>query len=720
MPKPSRRTRVFQPSGARSNQGTGTATVPTVFTFRPRARLLLLLGDQLIRNPGVAVFELVKNAFDAESKSATVTMSHISEPTRGEIIIEDSGVGMDMATVCGVWLEPGTDFRLEQKRQPKSRSGHRRIPIGEKGVGRFAAHKLGTKIRLITRKSHCKEVVVEIDWEADFKDKKYLEDVGLNIKERPPEHFIGSKTGTRIEITRLRDVWTRGMVRDLARAINAISSPYAGTPDFHTKLVLKQHVDWLSGLLDVRDVLKYSLYNAKCVIKGSKLTYSYDFTPYPGMDRVEARHVTRTVTLGNVKQTIDLSGHNIGPVALRLYLFDLDPGMLKLGSVSDKRGLKEFLNESGGVRVYRGGMRVYDYGERGNDWLNLGGRRVNIPTKRLSNNQILGAVSLDSTKSINLIKNRGLIEKTNREGFVENADYDAFRDAITHAIQQIETERNLDKRRVRNAYSSSRLREPVLEDLTELREIVESKKLTIELGPYLDRIEADFVSVRDLLLTSATTGLSLSVVIHEVEKGVAALVQAVEKERATDRIRSLAKHLADLIEGYGALVRRSGSSKERASSLISQALFNVDLRLRVHKIAVTIEKGPRDDFEIKCSRRLIISTIMNLVDNAIWWMDNRWGEQDGKKRLWVGAVKDLEGRPTILVADNGPGLIDPPDFLTEPFISRKPDGMGLGLHIASEVMKAQGGDLIFPERQDTTIPEQFDGAIVGLAFKGPK
>jgi nitrogen fixation/metabolism regulation signal transduction histidine kinase len=191
-------------------------------------------------------------------------------------------------------------------------------------------------------------------------------------------------------------------------------------------------------------------------------------------------------------------------------------------------------------------------------------------------------------------------------------------------------------------------------------------------------------------------------------------------DRATDRIRSLAKHLADLIEGYGALVRRSGSSKERASSLISQALFNVELRLRVHKIEVTIEKGPKDDFEVKCSRRLIISTIMNLVDNAIWWMDNRWGEQDGKKLLWVGAVKDLEGRPTILVADNGPGLIDPPDFLTEPFISRKPDGMGLGLHIASEVMKAQGGDLIFPERQDTTIPEQFDGAIVGLAFKGSK
>jgi len=48
--------------------------------FKPRARLLLLLGDQFIRDPGIAVFELVKNAFDADSPDATVTMSQVTEP----------------------------------------------------------------------------------------------------------------------------------------------------------------------------------------------------------------------------------------------------------------------------------------------------------------------------------------------------------------------------------------------------------------------------------------------------------------------------------------------------------------------------------------------------------------------------------------------------------------------------------------------------------------
>jgi signal transduction histidine kinase len=686
-------------------------------SFKPRARLLLLLGDQLIRDPGVAVFELVKNAFDADSPTAIITMSRVDDPARGQIIVEDSGVGMDSDTVSGVWLEPGTDNRIRQKERGEPTAKFRRVPIGEKGVGRFAAHKLGNRVRLITRSAKSAEVLVEIDWENDFKNKRYLNEVEIRVVERTPEHFTGRRTGTRLEITQLRETWTRGMLRDLARAVNAISSPFSGIGDFKAKLILEDHREWLEGLLDVRDVLKYSLYQAKCLLKGSRLSYAYEFTPFPGMEkRVGPRKVTHSLALGDSKHFINLDNHNIGPVELKIYVFDQDARTLKLGDVSDRKGLKEFLNESGGIRVYRGGIRVYDYGERGNDWLGLGGRRVNVPTKRLSNNLIVGAVTLDINKSADLKLNRGLIEKTNREGFVENADYEAFRDAVVYALQSIEVERNIDKRRIRNAYADSNLREPVLEDITELRGIAEKKNLITEIGPYLDRIEADYRSIRDRLLTSATAGLSLSVVIHEVEKGVAELVLAVEGDKATNKIRALAKHLAELIEGFGALVRRSGVSTERASSLVSQAIFNLELRLKVHRIAI-VKRQRRTDFDVKCSRRLVISTIMNLIDNSIWWLDNKWGDQQGKKKILIEQVSDLNGHPAIVVADTGPGFMDPPEFLVEPFLSRKPDGMGLGLHIASEVMKAQGGELVFPDKGDIDLPAEFDGAVVALSFK---
>lgn len=682
--------------------------------FRPRGRLLLLLGDQLIRDPGVAVFELVKNAFDADSPDVTIIMSALEKPSQASIVVKDRGVGMDAATVSDVWLEPGTDFRLKQKGRKDVTPRFRRVPIGEKGVGRFAAHKLGSKVRLVTRKAGCPEVVVEIDWNQ-FEGARYLEDVEVVVRERAPKRFSGKHTGTRLEISALRHVWTRAMVRDLARQVNAISSPFGRVGDFTTRLVLRGHEDWIHGLLDVKDVLKYAPYRAKCLMRGRKLTYEYEFRPFRAMDRVKPRTITRTVQLTSSNTSLDLDEHHIGPVTVRLYIFDQDATVLRLGEVSDKRGLKDFLNESGGVRVYRGGIRVYDYGERGNDWLGLGGRRVNVPTKRLSNNLIVGAVTLDIDKSMNLKANRGLIEKTNREGFVENEDYDVFRDAVVCAIQNIEVERNLDKRRIRNAYSPSRVREPVIDDLTTLREIIEKKKLDDELGPYLNRIETDFLVIRDRLLTSATAGLSLSVVIHEIEKGVGALAKAVETDKATHRIRSLARHLAELVEGYGALVRRSGVSHVRASSMMGQALFNLSPRLKAHKIEV-VKQAKRDDFQVKCSRRLIISTIMNLVDNSIWWLDNKWGEEEGKKKLFLTPLNDYRGKRAIVVADNGPGFIDPPELLIEPFVTRKPDGMGLGLHIASEVMKAQSGSLEFPDNSDLDLPREIDGAVVALCF----
>ena len=84
--------------------------------------MLLLLGDQLVRDPDLAVFELVKNAYDADATSCTVIMHNIEDPSAASITIEDDGTGMDRAIVTGVWLEPGTDYRTSRERR---RNGHR-------------------------------------------------------------------------------------------------------------------------------------------------------------------------------------------------------------------------------------------------------------------------------------------------------------------------------------------------------------------------------------------------------------------------------------------------------------------------------------------------------------------------------------------------------------------------------------------------------------------
>ncbi len=234
---------------------------------------------------------------------------------------------------------------------------------------------------------------------------------------------------------------------------------------------------------------------------------------------------------------------------------------------------------------------------------------------------------------------------------------------------------------------------------------------------YITRIEHDYTDVRDRLLTSASAGLSLLVVIHEVEKGIDALTKAVQAERSGPRVLSLAQHLSRLVEGLGAIARGSGSTKNRASSLVEIALLNSELRTAAHGIDVTVDT--RADFEAPCSRRLVISTLMNLIDNSIWWLENRWGRENRRKKLFIGTSRDF-ALPAIVVADNGSGFSDPPEYLVQPFFTRKPEGMGLGLHLADQVMNIQGGRLEFPERDDLELSVAYDGAVVALLFGGAK
>jgi hypothetical protein len=77
---------------------------------------------------------------------------------------------------------------------------------------------------------------------------------------------------------------------------------------------------------------------------------------------------------------------------------------MSLGGIQDKRGFRNYLKDNGGVRVYRDAIRVYDYGEPGNDWLSLDLERVNLPTARISNNIVIGAISLDRLKAAILLK----------------------------------------------------------------------------------------------------------------------------------------------------------------------------------------------------------------------------------------------------------------------------------------------------------------------------
>ena len=341
--------------------------------------------------------------------------------------------------------------------------------------------------------------------------------------------------------------------------------------------------------------------------------------------------------------------------------------------------------------------------------------RVNQPGETISNNIVIGAVYLDRKLSADLV------EKTNREGFVENEAYLKFVSAVMFTLGKILTQRNLDKEKVRTFYSPTSPKEPVTGNLKILQdkiiERIPKGKFQNGLLKTINDVEKDYKVITDIYTRSSSAGLSLGIVIHEVEKIIDELIIAVKDIPSHKHIVDLVKILHKTVGDYAAVIKQSPKSREDLVEVIDQALSNIQFRLKAHKIDVIRKYLERRniDAKVRCSANLVTSTIINILDNSIWWQNYA---EIKKKKIFIDITEDHPGYISILIADNGPGFTIPPEEAVKPFITDKPGGMGLGLHLAYEVMNGQKGELIFPQANDFHVPAEFrNGAILLLAFK---
>jgi len=711
--------------------------------FQPRARLLLQLGDKLIKNENVALLELIKNSYDADAKKVVLKLENIADSKSGRIDIIDDGEGMNLKIIEDVWLEPGSDYKAQLLAKNQRSAKYKRLPIGEKGIGRFGVHKLGNKIELVSRMEGQDEVVVIIDWNK-FGKEKYLKDAHFEVFIRTPEYFVGKRKGTRITITDLRTSWDKRMVRELYKSVFTLNSPFKKAGNFTVEVNIDTP-ELIEGLPTWADVKKFALWHFKCKLSGSQIKdFQYEFTPWDTLTELSEREVTQNDDYVSDNETflkkdpenskkeliINLNRNygtatepkTIGEIEFEGYIFDRDKQTLELGNHASVQLLKQYLDEQGGIRVYRDNIRINEYGERGNDWLNLDTRRINVPAKRISNNLILGVVDLKIDQS------NALIEKTNREGFIENDAFYDFCGAILHTINLIETLRKNDKDLIRSKYHPSEQEEPVLHHLQELQVLIDKRisdiPLKNEINVHLKKIEDDYNFINETLLASAGAGLALAVGIHEVQKVIEELTLTVNRELVPEKIMSLVAHLDQLVESYSDLLRQTDIKEENIVKFLNGAIFNVEYRLEAHKIKL---RKPYLNYEgplaIECSRRLLMGVIMNIIDNSIHWLDIKTKrlektKESYQKELYIDILHNAPGFLEIIIADNGSGFTIPKYQLTKPFITGKNNGMGLGLHIVSEVMKAQSGSVSFPEYGEYELPDEFQkGAVIVLKIK---
>src|ERR1017187_9328092 len=206
--------------------------------FKPYARLLTMLGDQLIKNERIALVEIIKNAYDADASWVKVTFEGFGsnyevQPT-SKIIIEDDGTGMTKKVLEEDWLSPATPIKKLAKAEKDSTPKGRKLQ-GEKGIGRFAILKLGKTVSIITRPERSpQEFTLNLDlshYDDDFlrKDETIhsflLEEIPISLSVadkvthiKSEEIILGARVerrnphGTRIEVSNLRGSWTKSRV----------------------------------------------------------------------------------------------------------------------------------------------------------------------------------------------------------------------------------------------------------------------------------------------------------------------------------------------------------------------------------------------------------------------------------------------------------------------------------------------------------------------------
>jgi hypothetical protein len=714
-----------------------TKTDGNFYHLRARSHLLQLLGEELIGDDRLAVFELVKNGYDADANSVSITAS-VKAGRAQSIVVQDSGSGMTLEDITGKWLELATDSRRKD-RAARSKRFHR-LALGEKGVGRIASFKLGRYVKLITRAAGQPEYEAIVDWDQLLSQGAYLEELKVQVEANDPATvFTGRKTGTRIEISGLRrGVWARGDLRKLYRLVTSLASPFRTPDQFEVDFSAPGRESDVEDLISPDDFLDYAVWKFHFRVDGQSFDWDYTFNP-PHWKGVKPRTVKKEGDRLSLVPRVDQDGgkaskreeqdallltksdlDGIGPIEGRIYAYYRRSEVLNATGNSSQ--VKSWLDDQTGVRVYRDGVRVFTYGERNDDWLGLNVRRINTPAGKLGTGSVVAAIDLDLEES-----RHGLREKTNREGFDQNETFERLRRVTLSVFEHMERLHADDRKSLDDVIKGTSDEKPIrfTEAIDHLKDGIKANKLDKTFVRDVEAIEREFLGLRDVMTHAGMAGLNLAVVFHEVEREVDALAAAVDRGIDGQTIRQQIEHLHQLLQGFAPLLKKNPRKLLMASEIVRVAMKTRQSRFKYHKVifSAPLLQAEEPDFKIRGPSNLLSGALGNLVENSLYWARFRKERDERKQDAAVRVISSWDETLRsgfIAVVDNGPGFSIEGSRATEAFFTTRPGGMGLGLYFANLVMEQCGGQLTIHNadelRDEIDIPASYDGAAVVMRF----
>lgn len=382
--------------------------------FKVSSALKDLVGKDLIVNDNVAIFELVKNAYDAYATKVEI------EFLEDKITISDNGKGMTLEDLRDKWLFVGfsakKDGTEDGDKQKSYRDTIKRHYAGAKGIGRFSCDRLGKDLILRTR-SNASGILetIHVDW-TNFEVDQHKEFENINIEHYSDNNgsvvFPENKhTGTILEITRLNDEklpWTRRRLLELKHSLEKLINPFAETNDFSIEISCPRELSE-----DKRNI-KEKKHEREIVngILNNSITSILDIKTTQIDVRLTEEYIYTTLTDRGVEMykicEKNKDFNKLTNVQINLYFLNRSAK----NNFTRTMGIEPV--NYGSVFLFRNGFRIMPFGNTGDDSWGLDYRAQQGKNRYLGTRDLFGRVDVvtDSIEEIKEVSSRdgGLIE----------------------------------------------------------------------------------------------------------------------------------------------------------------------------------------------------------------------------------------------------------------------------------------------------------------------
>lgn len=548
--------------------------------YRISSRATILLGRESVSKVDGAIIELVKNTYDADATLCYICFDMVHDC----IYILDNGIGMTKNIIESHWMLIGTDNKRENFRTDK-----KRIKSGEKGIGRFALDRLGSKCEMYTKSELSEKLILwKTDWEnfeqsgkcideveAEFTylDSEFVnvipQEIYINIMDlnKNKEKNISLNSGTLFKISKLRDKWTEKDISNILDSMGFLIPP-SEQSDYIICFQKSLDADYIVVENEMTSEYDYKIF-AK--FDGERFNVEidrneFDLNKIPDavfqMDRFERwpfryddfknkkiiHNLSIPELMNNENENFIKAIKSIGEfefkyIFMKLSLQDDSKETFFYKEISKKRTI--WLKQHAGIKVYRDNFLVRPYGDPDGDafdWLGLDAIRATNPAaiSHPSGNWHVRNAQGAGTIFISRITNYNISDKASREGIIENEYFKNLRDVILSIISLFEKDRAYIGRTMKLYFDTKYKKEETKQSgKTIAKEVLnKSKKRSARTSnkvetlakavQYFEEERKELITEIKLLRSLATNGLITTSIVHDLKGINAVLVNRVE------------------------------------------------------------------------------------------------------------------------------------------------------------------------------------------------